>query len=67
MDTITIKSSDIDDQKQLIQDDIECILDGLDNEYVERVCQVVVDRLNILKNNSISNANAHYLCNSNLV
>jgi hypothetical protein len=35
---------------ELAQCDIDCILDGLDEEYIVRVCQVVVDRLNMIRN-----------------
>lgn len=40
----------ISNQMELAQDDIDCILDGLDEEYIVRVCQVVVDRLNMIRN-----------------
>jgi len=38
----------IEDQKQLLQDDITCILDGLDDEIIDNVCQAVVERMNLL-------------------
>lgn len=41
---------DIVNQRELIQDDITCILDGLDDEIIDRVCQVVVDRMEIVLN-----------------
>lgn len=40
----------ISNQMELAQCDIDCILDGLDEEYIVRVCQVVVDRLNMIRN-----------------
>lgn len=36
------------EQRERIQDDILCILDGLDDEVLENVCQVVVDRFKII-------------------
>jgi hypothetical protein len=44
-----ITEKDIADQCELIQDDLACILDGVDNETLNAVCQVIVDRLAILK------------------
>ena len=44
---LTVK--DIEEQRERIQDDLICLLDGLDQEIVDNVCQVVVDRLNDLK------------------
>ena len=41
----------IDEQKEQSQQDVMCILDGIDNEYLDNVCQVIVDRFNIIKNN----------------
>jgi hypothetical protein len=40
---------DIQYQKELMQDDIMCILDGVDDQAITNVCQVIVDRCNILK------------------
>jgi len=39
----------IKDQKELIQDDLLCILDGLDDSILNNVCQVIVDRLEIIE------------------
>ena len=39
---------EIKDQKQLMQDDIRTLLDGLDDNIVDGVCQVIVDRMNLL-------------------
>lgn len=44
-----VTEKDIADQCELIQDDLASILDGVDNETLNLVCQVIVDRLNILK------------------
>lgn len=38
----------IEFQREQIQEDISSILDGLDNEQIDLVCQVVVDRMNDL-------------------
>lgn len=43
-----ITKQDIEDQRQLIQDDIMALLDGLDDPIITNVCQVVVDRMDIL-------------------
>jgi len=43
-----LTEQDILDQKELAQDDVTCILDGLDQDIVDNVCQVIVDRMNIL-------------------
>jgi hypothetical protein len=39
----------IDFQREQAQEDIRYILDGLDEDVIDRVCQVIVDRFNILK------------------
>lgn len=44
----------IADQCELIQDDLTCILDGIDEDYdnpkmLDHACQAVVDRLKVLK------------------
>jgi hypothetical protein len=39
---------DLLDQRELIQNDLDCVLDGLDEEFVTRAMQVVVDRFQIL-------------------
>lgn len=36
-------------QSENIQNDLLCVLDGLDNDILDNVCQVIVDRFNILK------------------
>ena len=43
---ITLK--DIQEQREQAQEDILSVLDGLDQEYLDRVCQVIVDRFEIL-------------------
>ena len=40
---------DLLDQCELIQNDLDCVLDGLDDTIISNVCQVIVDRFNILK------------------
>ena len=39
---------DIISQREQMQDDLMCVLDGLDDDIVSNACQVVVDRCNIL-------------------
>ena len=47
---ITLK--DLEDQRELIQDDLITVLhggwDGMGNEFIDKVCQLVVDRFAIL-------------------
>jgi hypothetical protein len=35
-------------QREQMQHDIDCILEGMDDKVVDLVCQVIVDRFNIL-------------------
>lgn len=40
---------ELTDQKELMQDDLLCILDGIgDQSILNKACQVIVDRINIL-------------------
>jgi hypothetical protein len=39
---------DLIEQRKKIQEDISCILDGIDNEILDQVHQVIVDRFEIL-------------------
>lgn len=36
------------EQREQIQQDIICILDGLEKSYIDNVCQIVVERFQIL-------------------
>lgn len=47
---IILTRKDIEEQKEQAQEDIKCILDGIDVEYLDNVCQVIVNRFNILIN-----------------
>lgn len=40
----------IRDQRELAQNDLQCILDGLDDDIVDNCCQVIVDRFNLVLN-----------------
>ena len=46
-----LTKEDLDNQCQLIQDDLDCILDGIESTTMANVCQVIVDRFQILKDN----------------
>lgn len=35
-------------QREQAQEDVMCILDGLDDKTISLVCQVIVDRMNIV-------------------
>ena len=39
---------DLKEQCEQIQENLVCILDGLDEKVIDAVCQVVVDRFDIL-------------------
>lgn len=44
------QNRDIDSQRELLQDDILCILDGLvENKILDNICEVIVKRFNKLK------------------
>jgi hypothetical protein len=43
-----ITQKDIEEQREQSQNDILTILDGLEQTYLDKVCDVVVDRFNIL-------------------
>ena len=43
-----IVKQDFLEQREQMQEDLMCVLDGLDNEVIDNACQVVVDRVNIL-------------------
>ena len=39
-----ITKQDLEEQREQIQNDLQCVLDGLDEELIDAVCQVIVDR-----------------------
>ena len=43
-----ITKQDLLDQRELIQNDLQCVLDGLDEDIIDNACQVIVDRVQIL-------------------
>ena len=43
-----ITKQDLEEQREQIQNDLQCVLDGLDEELIDAVCQVIVDRMNVL-------------------
>ena len=43
-----MKSVEIIKQREQAQEDVRCILDGLEQVYIDRVCQVIVDRFNLI-------------------
>ena len=36
------------EQREQIQEDLDCVLDGIDGQVVYNACQVIVDRFKIL-------------------
>lgn len=47
MEKMSIKKA-IENQRELLQNDLQCCLDGLEEEFINRVCEVVVERFQIL-------------------
>jgi len=43
-----ITKQQIEEQREQAQQDILCILDGSDQDILDNVCQVIVDRFNLL-------------------
>ena len=43
-----ITQQDLENQRELMQDDLICFLDGIDEEIIDQVCQIIVDRFDIL-------------------
>lgn len=43
-----IQNSNVNNTCELIQNDLDCILEGIDSEYMDRVCQMIVDRMHDL-------------------
>ena len=41
--------STVDDQCELIQDDLLCLFDGMSQEVLDKMCQIVVDRFQAIK------------------
>lgn len=49
MKTTKEQIAELDDQCELIQNDLQCLLDGLPDETIDNACQIIVDRFKILK------------------
>lgn len=43
-----VTREDIVLQREQCQEDVLCVLDGLEDDVLDRVCQVIVDRFNVL-------------------
>jgi len=43
-----ITRRDLENQREHIQDDLICMLDGLDDEFITNVCQMICNRFDIL-------------------
>lgn len=43
----------LDDQCELIQNDLQCLLDGLPDETIDHACQIIVDHFTNLKAQSL--------------
>jgi hypothetical protein len=39
---------DLLNQREQIQEDIRCLLDGIDEEILDNACQIIVDQFEIL-------------------
>ena len=53
-----LTKQDLEAQRELIQDDLITMLDGLDSEFLNNVCNMICKRFSILieKNENDSNA-----------
>ena len=47
---MSLTKQDLLNQSQLMQDDLSCILDGIENEILDNACEMIVERINILIN-----------------
>ena len=45
---MAITRQDLEEQRERLQNDIRCILDGLDDMTVDFVCEAIADRFQIL-------------------
>jgi hypothetical protein len=45
---MALTKQDLLDQRESIQNDLICLLDGQADVIVDRACQIIVDRMNIL-------------------
>jgi hypothetical protein len=43
-----VTKNDLENQREAIQDDLICVLDGLDQEFIDRTCDMIVQRFDIL-------------------
>lgn len=56
-----ITKEDLANQCEQIQDDLMCILDGIEDRIITNACQAVVDRFKVLKA-IVSNLDENDLC-----
>ena len=43
-----MEKKDLVDQCELIQDDLHCVLDGIEDKTMIKVCQIVVEHFRVL-------------------
>jgi hypothetical protein len=48
LSTKQITKLDLINLKEQIQDDICCFLDGIDDEIIDSICEIVIERVNTL-------------------
>lgn len=47
-EVLSIERSKLLEQREQIQNDLLCLLDGLDQDYLDKACEIIVDRFEIL-------------------
>ena len=45
---MALSKRDLENQREQMQCDLQCVLDGIDDDVITNACQVVVDRINSL-------------------
>lgn len=45
-----LTKQDLLEQREQMQEDARCILDGIEDLFMDNLCQMIVDRMNILIN-----------------
>ena len=59
-----LTKQDLLDQQELMQDDTRCILDGIDDSFMDSLCRMIVDRMGILISKFEDKADDLSTCNA---
>ena len=54
-DKITLNALDIKNERESCQEDIGCILDGIDCDILDKVCDIIVERFDNLIEKGLRN------------